>query len=90
LPNPAFTTLHRWRKALLGVQAAVVAPHDTGQPDGTRGADDRIAELQLENSRLRRLVTDLLLGKIKLEEAAQSQTIRRVKGRDGYSDNDQV
>jgi putative transposase len=73
-------TLHRWRKALLGVQAAVVAPHDTGQPDGTRGADDRITELQLENSRLRRLVTDLLLGKIKLE-AAQSQTIRRVKGR---------
>jgi hypothetical protein len=30
---------------------------------------------------LRRLVTDLLLGKIKLEEAAQSQTIARVKGR---------
>jgi putative transposase len=74
-------TLHRWRKALLGVHAAVVAPPDTGQPDSTRGADDRIAELQLENSRLRRLVTDLLLGKIKLEEAAQSQTIRRVKGR---------
>src|SRR5262245_31501120 len=74
-------TLHRWRKALLGVQAAVVAPHDTGQPDGTRGADNRIAELQLEISRLRRLVTDLLLGKIKFEEAAQSQTIRRVKGR---------
>ena len=83
-------TLHRWRKALLGVHAAVVAPPDTGQPDSTRGADDRIAELQLENSRLRRLVTDLLLGKIKLEEAAQSQTIRRVKGRDKHSDNDQV
>jgi hypothetical protein len=30
-----------------------------------------IAELQLENSRLRRLVTDLLLEKIKLEEAFQ-------------------
>jgi hypothetical protein len=28
-------------------------------------------ELQLENSRLRRLVTDLLLEKIKIEEAAQ-------------------
>jgi putative transposase len=83
-------TLHRWRKALLGVRAAVVAHHDTGQPDGTRGADDRIGELQLENSRLRRLVADLLLGKIKLEEAAQSQTIRRVKGRDEHSDNDQV
>ena len=32
------------------------------------------AELQLENSRLRRLVTDLLLEKVKLEEAAQSQS----------------
>jgi hypothetical protein len=79
-------TLHRWRKALLGVHAAIVAPPDTGQPDSTRGADDQVAELRLENLRLRRLVTDLLLGKIKLEEAAQSQTIRRVKGRDEYSD----
>jgi len=32
------------------------------------GAGDQIAELELENSRLRRLVTDLLLGRIKLEE----------------------
>ena len=31
----------------------------------------RIAELQLENSRLRRLVTDLLLKQMKLEEASQ-------------------
>jgi hypothetical protein len=38
------------------------------EPDRTRGADDRMAELQLENSRLRRLVTDLLLEKIKVEE----------------------
>jgi transposase-like protein len=55
-------TLHRWRKA---------PPRP--QPDRTRGAD-RIAELQLENARLRRLVTDLLLEKIKHEEAAQSQS----------------
>jgi hypothetical protein len=41
-------------------------------PDRTRGRGDRIAELELESSRLRRLVTDLLLEKIKLEEAAQS------------------
>jgi hypothetical protein len=39
-----------------------------------RGWGDRIAELQLENSRLRRLVTDLLLEKVKLEEAAQRQS----------------
>ena len=31
----------------------------------------RIAELQLENSRLQRLVTDLLLKQMKLEEASQ-------------------
>ena len=36
-----------------------------------RSGDDRIAKLQLENSRLRQLVTDLLLEKIDLEEAAQ-------------------
>jgi hypothetical protein len=40
---------------------------------GSSGGGDRIAELQLENSRLRRLVTDLLLEKIKLEETAQRQ-----------------
>ena len=37
--------------------------------DRTRGEDDQIAELELENSRLRRQVTNLLLEKIKLEEA---------------------
>ena len=62
-------TLHRWRKAPPGPQPA----HEAGQPDRTRGGGDRIAELQLENSRLRRLVTDLLLEKIKLEEATKSQ-----------------
>ena len=61
-------TLHRWRKALPEPQPAF--PEARG-PGRARGADDRIAELQLENSRLRRLVTDLLLEKIKLEEAAK-------------------
>jgi putative transposase len=62
-------TLHRWRKAPPGAQHA----HETGEPGQTHGGGDRIAELQLENSRLRRLVTDLLLEKIKLEESAQRQ-----------------
>jgi putative transposase len=66
-------TLHRWRKAPPGPQTAFVATHEAGQPDRTRGGRDRIAELQLENSRLRQLVTDLLLEKIVLEEATQSQ-----------------
>ena len=67
-------TLHRWRKVSHEPQLALVATAEAREPDRTRGADDRIAELQLENSRLRRLVTDLLLEKVKLEEAAQSQS----------------
>jgi putative transposase len=70
-------TLHRWRKAPPGPQTAFFATHEAGQPDRTRGGRDRIAELQLENSRLRRLVTDLLLEKIVLEEATQNQKSRR-------------
>jgi len=62
-------TLHRWRKAPPGPRPALVATHEAGQPYRMRSGGDRIAELQLENSRLRRLVTDLLLEKIKLEEA---------------------
>jgi putative transposase len=72
-------TLHRWRTAPPGPRP-LVAIHEAGQPNRLH----RIAELQLENSRLRRLVTDLLLEKIKLEEAAQSQSFHRVKGRDEY------
>ena len=60
------TTLHRWRKTPPGSQRA------SREPDRTRGAYDRIAELWFENARLRRLITDLLLEKAKLEEAAQS------------------
>jgi putative transposase len=60
-------TLHRWRKAAPGPQPA----HEAGQLDWSRSQRDRIAELQLENLRLRQLVTDLLLEKIKLEEAAE-------------------
>src|SRR5262249_30259874 len=67
-------TLHRWRKAPPGPKPAVAATAEARDPDRIRGADDRIAELQLENSRLRRLVTDLLLEKVKLEEAAQRQS----------------
>src|SRR5262245_4509268 len=70
-------TLHRWRKAPPRPQSEFVAIHEAGQPDRMRSGGNRIAELQLENSRLRRLVTDLLLEKVKLEEAAQSQKSSR-------------
>jgi len=62
-------TLHRWRKASHEPQPA----QGVAQPNGARGRGNRIAELQVENSRLRRLVTDLLLEKMRFEEAAQDQ-----------------
>ena len=66
-------TLHRWRKTSPGSRHASLANHGTRKPECVRTAAERIGELQVENSRLRRLVTDLLLEKIKLEEAAQSK-----------------
>jgi hypothetical protein len=68
-------TFHRWRKARLSSPPATPAGVRTlGQlvsdlPTSDRAA--RIAELQLENSRLRRLVTDLLLEKLRLEDEQQ-------------------
>jgi putative transposase len=57
-------TYHRWRKARASVPArASVSMALEG------GLDARIEALQLENSRLRRLVTDLLLEKVRLEES---------------------
>jgi putative transposase len=66
-------TLHRWRKVPAEPQPASAAFHQGSQPPHLTDNDaDRIAELQVENSRLRRLVTDLLLEKMTLDEAARS------------------
>jgi len=56
-------TLHRWRK--------LPSPVSNGSSQIDQMPQTRIAELQLENSRLRRLVTDLLLENMRLEEAPQ-------------------
>ena len=60
-------TYHRWRKAHATNQSAapvmaVDGPEDAAQQRRTT------RELHLENTRLRRLVTDLLLEKMTLEE----------------------
>jgi putative transposase len=67
-------TYHRWRKAQPhhGQAASNGAAEIEQRPNQSR----RISELQIENSRLRRLVTDLLLEKITLEEAL-SRTAKR-------------
>jgi transposase len=64
-------TFHRWRKAQLARSDTPLQPASrAGGLDGLTDQDpgQRIAQLELENSRLRRLVTDLLLEKVRLEE----------------------
>jgi len=69
-------TLHRWRKQPSSAKPAPTGMNGSSQIDST--PQTQIAELQLENSRLRRLVTDLLLEKMKLEEASQDERSTRV------------
>lgn len=76
-------TLHRWRKLPLPKREADI-PQDcagggkalTNPPamDETRRV---LEELKLENQRLRKIVTDLLLEKMRLEEAAVAASSRQ-------------
>jgi transposase len=75
-------TYHRWRKARPEPDAAALPPPPAGRkmaavPATPGDGAAYIAELRLENSRLRRLVTDLLLEKVQLEEVLQEGTARR-------------
>jgi hypothetical protein len=69
-------TLHRWRKA-RPEQSPLASATVSDPPE--HGRLGRIAELQLENSRLRKLVTDLLLEKMRLEDEQQSLGGRTAK-----------
>src|SRR5215468_6539898 len=78
-------TYHRWRKARGTLGRPVPRPATEAERIDIpveREQASQIKELQLENSRLRRLVTDLLLEKVKLEEdlyanAANRRTVGR-------------
>lgn len=76
-------TLHRWRKTMptapggTGITSAVGLGEAANYPSET-GRTGRVSELQLENARLRKLVTDLLLEKMKLEEVYQGSENGRV------------
>ena len=75
-------TFHRWRKQMLDQpQSKTGSPSKpvsvvpvASSPEAERFA--RIAELQLENTRLRKLVTDLLLEKMSLEDNAKASRAR--------------
>ena len=67
-------TYHRWRKARqpassVGAAATPNAKENNDLVLGKRDLLGRISQLHSENSRLRRLVTDLLLETDKLEES---------------------
>ena len=67
-------TYHRWRKSQPSHDqhepvAAKEAAGANALPEPSTKVDQaRIEELRLENDRLRRIVTDLLLEKVKIEE----------------------
>jgi hypothetical protein len=63
-------TLHRWRKA--PPLPAPETPHYAASAGVSR--ETRIAQLQAENTRLRRLVTDLLLETMQMQEAAEQSS----------------
>ena len=67
-------TYHRWRKARRLTPLASRPAAAAALADNLPGREqmNQIRELRLENLRLRRLVTDLLLEKDKLEEGLRA------------------
>jgi len=63
-------TLHRWRKLARPRVPRPSASAPSYAAGGGRRQTDIVAALQTENRQLRQIVADLLLEKIRLEEAA--------------------
>lgn len=77
-------TYHRWKKMPNAAADREDEDDEGGAPEPRFGSGDTIKELEVENTRLRRLVTDLLLEKLKLEEdlrARDQMRFRRVDKR---------
>ena len=67
-------TYHRWRKArTTAEQVPGAGDRQSRSAAGHETHTARARELEVENQRLRRLVTDLLLEKLRLEEALQAR-----------------
>jgi putative transposase len=65
-------TFHRWRKAHPQRSAqATIYPSATSQNLAAGGRRNQVTTLETENARLRKLVADLLLEKMRLEEELQ-------------------
>jgi putative transposase len=72
-------TFHRWRKERATASRSKTAIGVTSADSAEPAHSSRISELQLENSRLRRLVTDLLLEKMRLEDEQQRRNGRAAR-----------
>jgi putative transposase len=70
-------TYHRWRKARGAARPVTETVRMDMLPE--REQMSQIRELQLENTRLRRLVTDLMLEKVALEEGLAAAPSSRRK-----------
>lgn len=62
-------TFHRWRKQLPAFEAA--HPPEQLAEGAELGRAESLEALKLENHRLRRIVSDLLLEKMKVQEALE-------------------
>jgi putative transposase len=72
-------TFHRWRKQFPQVASPSMKNNDDVEVrDASTGTSKQIEELRLENRRLRKIVTDLLLERLKLEEAAALPRVQKV------------
>jgi putative transposase len=84
-------TYHRWRKARRESPSEGLSDTNTNKDSNTNGSADtgdlvgRISHLHSENSRLRRLVTDLILETDKLEELLALSSPRNRTGVPGAS-----
>jgi putative transposase len=76
-------TYHRWKKMLNAEEPAHVpggsAPEIRPGKSSNANSDEMIKHLELENSQLRRLVTDMLLDKLKLEDELRTRHEARLR-----------
>jgi len=78
-------TFHRWKKMLNsaeGVDPYTMRGGDSAiEPSAPNdlSSTERIRRLELENSQLRRLITDMLLDKLKLEQALRDRQEARLQ-----------
>jgi hypothetical protein len=73
-------TFHRWRKGAEQLPKVTPTTNNEKISNLETATTKRVNEILLENRRLRKIVTDLLLEKLKLEESlAEAKTCKGPK-----------